>query len=548
MASTDFASLKARRDAAWSDKSGWNDLYGEAYDLAIPYRRSVGAGGNAGGEQRGRDIYDITAPVGVMRGSGRLREDLFGGPKPFELTPGPLAELAFRRLGETAELEVFRRTLEDFAAELRVHMTTGEWETATHEMCVDLYAGTGVLLPMAAQPNDTGRFVRFLALGFEDYAFGSGGYGDVGALYWKTRQPREAILAHWPHGRFPENFRRLASEAPHELAEINQDFVRDGEQGWRMIVSVPGSEEPVAEERMKTRPFASPRYFVVPGEHYGRGPLLTSLGAVRTLNLVVEISLKASALQMLGIWGYRAASGVNPAAFPLAPGAFWPLPSTGGAMGADVFRMDTGGREVQVGNIMQEELRAQIRAALNDDALPESGKSPKSATEIMERVARLKANHVGAFGRMMAETTPAIVPRVAEILRDKRALVSAITIDEMLTRVMVTSPMAQALRSTALQSIIEYVQILGMTMGPQALGRMLHLEEMLAQVGVDMGVAAKWIKTAAERRAFDEQQAAQAAQQMLAQSAAQDPKGMAEAAQMLEDPAASGRPTLRAVA
>lgn len=544
----DLAQIKTRRDAAWSEKGGWSALYGEAYDYAIPYRRSVHSLGGAGGASLGRDIYDITAPIGVQRGSGRLREDLFGGPKPFELTPGPLAELAFRKRGEEGDLELFRRELQELSAELRIHMATGEWETATGEMCVDLYAGTGCLLPLAAAPDDPGRFVRFLALGFEDYAFAPGGYGDVGGLYWKSRQPREAILGKWPNGVFPDEFRRLAGESPHELVEINQDFVRDGARGWKMVVALPECERPIATEKMRARPFASPRYFVVPGELYGRGPLLMSLGAVRTLNMVVEISLKASALQMLGVWGYRPSSGVNPAAFSLAPGSFWPMFSTGGSLGPDVFRMDTGGNEIQIGNIVQEELRAQIRAALNDDALPDGGKSPKSATEIMERVARLKANHVGSFGRMMHETTPVIVPRVMEILRERRALVSRIEIDDMLTRVMVTSPMAQALRATALQSILEYVQVIGMLQGPQAVARMVHIDEMLAQVGIDMGVAAKWIRTAAERKAFDEQAAAQQAQQMLAQSAMQDPKGMAEAAGMIEDPAASGRPTLRAVA
>ncbi len=541
----DPQAIKARRDKAWSDKAPWSGLYGQAFDYAIPYRRSALHGASGAPT---REIYDVTATLGAARGAGKLREDLFGGRAPFKLTAGPLAKLAFERRGEQADLIAYERELEQLTEELAVHMTTGEFDCATGELCLDLQAGTGAMLTLDAAKTDDMRFARFHTLALEDFALGPGAYGDVGALYWRTRQTRPAILEHWPQGRYPDAFRKDASEKPYEEIDLAQDYVQDAD-GWTFGVFIPAQDEPIATETMRTRPFCSPRYVKVPGELYGRGPLLLSLGAIRTLNRVTEIALKSAALQMLGVWGYRPSAGVNPAALPLAPGAWWPMQSTGGVMGPDIFRLDTGGKEIQFASVMQKDLREQIREALNDVELSGGGKTPKSATEIMELVARVKANNVGAYGRLMHETTPVIVPRLMEVLSQRRVIRSQIRIDDFLARVMVTSPLAQAMRVEATKTMLEYVQVVGMTKGPAGIERNLKLDPMLDQIGLSMGVAAKYITTEAERGQYDEAAAKKQAAQMLAESVARNPKNAAEAAQIAGgDPAEQGRPNLSLVA
>jgi hypothetical protein len=66
---------------------------------------------------------------------------------------------------------------------------------------------------------------------------------------------------------------------------------------------------------------------------------------------------------------------------------------------------------------------------------------------------------------------------------------------------------------------------------------------MLEDVGVDMGIAAKYIRSETERAQYDEDAAKQAATATVTEAAANDPKGMAEAAAMMDQQ--SGRPNLR---
>jgi len=544
----DFKAVVQRRADAQAEKAPFGALYDRAFRYTTPHRRGSGVSG--GRLDPSCEIYDITAPTSAARAAGQLHQDMWPPDRPwFRIEPGPLLKLAFERRGEKRDLMEVRRHYDNLAEEVRVHVQTGEFDGAAAELASDLLAGTGCMMPLKAGPRDQSKFVRYATLPFDEYALGAGAFGDVGGLHWASLQPRGALMAHWPEGNFPDAFRQAASEKPAERAVVYQDFVQKADGTWRHVYSVEGCDErPVFEESSRTRPFIAPRFYKLAGEMYGRGPLILSLGAIMTLNRVVEIGLRAQALQTLGVWGYRSGSGVNPGAFPLAPGAFWPMQSTGGVMGPDVFRLDTGGREVQAAKFAGEELREQIRKALGDDSLPDGGATPKSATEIMHRVAQIKARNLGAWGRLLHETTPVLIPRVVEILRESRALMTQVDFDELLTRVVVTSPMANAMRVAALQSIMEYVQIVGMTRGPQGIERQLHIEKLLDQVGIDMGVGAEFIQTEAERKAFDQRAAAQAAQAMMAQSVANDPKGAAEAAQIAADPAAAGRPTLSLVA
>lgn len=545
----DFKTHQARGAQAWADKGGWNALYEQAYRWAIPYRRSANTIGP--NTPINENILDITAPIGVARFAGQLQQDLFTPGQPFwKASPGAIAKRAFRARGEHGDLAIFTRKLEDLSDEIQPHFMTGEWDNAVNEFCIDIAAGTGILLPCPAAKGDH-RFVRFGCIPFEEGALVGGAFGDTICLFWKTMLSPQAIKAQWPNGKYPKEFQDALRDNPHKPIVINQDFCQHPDGGWMMIVSLDKSEEPVAYERMRTKPFAAARYFKVPGETYGRGPLLMSLPTIRTLNRVLELMLKSSAIQLLGIWGYRPGGNVNPNSFPLRPGAFWPMGSTGGPIGPDVARLDAGnGGEMQVAKLVMSELRNQIRMGLHDEQIESSGQTPKSAAEILAVRARLKVNYLGAFGRLIHEVVPVIVPRVMEILKDARILTSNIEVDHFLTRVEVISPLAMALKADSLKSVFEYIQACELIEGPGASKRRLNLDELMDQLGIDMGVAARFIKTQAERKTYDEQAAAQAANATLAQAALDDPKGMAEAAQIMEgaQPAADGRPNLRLAA
>jgi hypothetical protein len=87
--------------------------------------------------------------------------------------------------------------------------------------------------------------------------------------------------------------------------------------------------------RMKSSPWIVARYMKVAGEVYGRGPLVTAIPDIKTLNKTLELLLKNASLSIAGV--YTAADdGVSePADHPHAPGAIIPVARNGGPTGRE---------------------------------------------------------------------------------------------------------------------------------------------------------------------------------------------------------------------
>lgn len=562
---SELDALTVRRAAAWADKTTWNGLYTEAWRLAVPYRRPVnGPSSSDKGASRVAELMDSTAVVSTLRGAARMQQDLFPpGQDFFRLRQTPLNKQAIRGaarrqiganggppLDEAAldaeiagRIAAVDKDLADVTEQVAPWFRTGEWDNAVSELCIDAYVGTGVLLLIEGTRDEVKRRrpVRFVTLPVDECAFEPGPYGDVGALFWKTKMSRRAILAAFPKGRFPKAFLDAADEKngkPDEEVELRQDFIQEdkGKYVWKLVVSVDESEEPVAVQRYRTQPFAVIRYFRVPGETHGRGPVLMAVPTIRTLNRAMELMLKAFALSMLGIWGYRPGGTFNPNTVSKQPGAFWPMQATGGVMGPDVFRLDTGGGRAEMsGSFILQELRTQIQAALHDESLPEGGATPKSAAEIAARMARVKQNWIGAFGRMINDLIPVVVRRVIEILSNLGLLTSDVSIDQILVGVEVMSPLAQALKADAWRSTLEAMQLVAQLEGPEGVARRFDLDQMMPEMIKDLGVDARWVRDAAAVAAWDEKRLKQAQQQALAASMIDQPKGWADAAATAND-------------
>lgn len=523
----DFAAHRKRADRAWMIRLQWQGLYEGAYEYAIPYRRPSARTGQAAA--RVDRIFDNTAIVSTFRFAGQLQNDLFPPGHPFfQLAPGPASEVMLAE----ADQVVLRRELDKVSKVIQSLFLTSEWDNAVHETCVDLAVGTGALLLVAGEGD---RPVRFVNVPADEIAIEPGPFNDIAAIYWRTVMTRRQIRAAFPKGRFDEKFVHAEAENPDEEIELRQDFVLEGKR-WRFVASTSRCEAPIVDTHYRSQPMAVARYFRVPGEAYGRGPVLLALPTVRTLNKAMELTLKSAAIQMLGIWGYRPGGAFNPDTARIAPGAFWPMQATGGVLGADVTRMDVSAGKLDVAQLMTGELRTQVQSALHDTQLgPESG-TPKSATEIMARMKRISENYMGAFGRLVHEIVPVVVRRAIEIAYDKGLLNTKISIDELLIRIDVLSPIAAALKASALSTVVEFIQIVAQLRGPQAIDLIVKVDEALKEIGLGMGVPAKYLLTDDERAALEEKLKAAAAAIGAAQ-AQQQPEGAANAGGPIQEAA-----------
>ncbi len=491
-----LAAHKKRAAKAWSDREHWTKIYDDAYEFAIPYRRSADRHGKA--DQRVDRLFDNTAIVSAFRFGGQLQQDLFPPGSPFfKLAAGPIAKASMSE----AEVQEMDKELEKISDVVSAFFATGEFDTSANEMCIELAAGTAALLVLEGDERNP---IRFIELPFDQVAFGITAHGDVNAVYWKSKLTRSQIQDDFPDGTFPAEWKAKLDQGAEEEVLINQDFVADRKSGdWRFVAWLEDSDHQITGETYRTKPLATPRYYRVPGEAYGRGPILLALPTIKTLNKAVELTLKAAAIQMLGIWGYRPASGFNPDTSRLAPGQFWPMSSTGGIMGADVTRLDPAAGRIDVSQLVTQDLRLQVQAALHDDKLPDKGATPASATEILARTRRVAQNYLGAFGRLVHEIIPVIVRRTIEILYKRKLIATDIDIDTLLIKIEVLSPIAAALKAEAITKILEWIEMILAVRGPQGLDLLCKADAALRHIGGRIGVPAEFIMTSDEQQDFE---------------------------------------------
>jgi len=513
---TDVQAIAKRSAKAWSDKTPYETLMREAYEYAIPYRQPKQNG--AAGENRIDRVFDNTAIVSSFRFAGRLQNDLVPpGQKFFTLELGPIAKLG----GDEDKKQVLENLQSD-ADVLHALFQGGEFDTAVHEMFLDLAAGTGAMMII---PGDDSRPVRFITSPIEDIALEPGAYSDIGAIFFRRKWPARSLPGMWPKAVFPPELQKTIDTNPDAEIEVCQDCIWEADKKrWCLYVYEKDGKQGWHESKSRICPWVVPRYYKIAGETYGRGPIHITLPTIKTLNKAQELTLKAAALAILGIFT-RIDDGVfNPDTARIAPGAMWTVARNGGLLGPSVSKLDLPGR-YDMNQIILGELRMQVKEGLLDQQLPPDGQTPRSASEIMERVKRLALEHNGALGRLVQEFVVPIVRRVMEIAGDARFLKSKFDIDQLLVAVKVTSPLAVAQQAQQAKVLVDYIQLVeALVVQGQAAGEVVQLYAALEDIGRMMGVEEKRFVGDAERRNREAlvnqrvQQSIQAAMAMQKQS------------------------------
>lgn len=497
------AAQRKRAERAWTLHSAWDHLYQDAYDFAIPNRRPGGASKTKRSADR---LFDMTAPDSAMHLAGELQRLLFSQPP--VLRAGALVRQALAGEGRAGVEKLARldRELERTGSFIYPFMEAGDLDTSTHEMCIDLGVGQGVLIPMRGTPEQP---IIFHAPPQDEVALMGDAYGRVNYISWKRYVEAQALLDAMPNGNFSQQFRDVASRTSSMEVLFYQDFWKTGDPQfpWRFAAYTDREcYDFIATERYRTKPVATPRYYRVSGEMRGRGPILIALPFIKTLNKAQELTLKSAAIQMLGIWGYRAGA-FNPDTAPKEPGSFWSMMSTGGVLGPDVTRLDPAAGRLDIANLVIEGGQTQVRNAMLDTRLQQSPGTPKSASEIaglMQQGARV---HLGGFMRLWREVYPDIVPRCAEILESFGYLRGLMNFNELITSVGVRSPMAAALSADKVANIARYAELMNALSGGDASKLPMHLDIDLArdEIGEGLMIPKNMIPSEEDRAALEEQ-------------------------------------------
>ena len=511
VASTDIQQHRRRAAAAWQLRNQWQTILDDAYDFVAPHRLSTRQRDKAPGNRVDR-IFDPTAVVAHERATARLQQDLFPTGEPFfALELGPAAKAQDNADDLKAEAE-------KITARMAPAFLNGDWDQAIGETIGDALISRGALLVLK---GDAEQPVRFVNVSLDELAFDMGPYNRIEGIFWKRKWSYRAIKSAFPKGKFDSQFNELHDGNPEAEVMLAQDTVWDqASKRWKLRVYLESSAEEIWTDATRECPWITPCYRRLPGQAMGFGPVLMALPTTKTVNKVVEITLKAAALTMGGIFT-RVDDGVfNPDTARIEPGAMWTVARNGGTLGPSLQKLAPPG-DINVSNIVLQDLRMQVSSIMGDQQLPPDSQPARSAAEIVERIKRLAQDRAGAGGRIMHETVIPVVRRVMEIYADFGLIDANIKIDQLMVQVRVTSPLAMAYRADRAQKYIQWVELMNQAGGPELTHLATQLDIGMAEVGEDLGVPEHLINSIDERKSIASTVAA-AVQQALAAQAKQN--------------------------
>lgn len=496
-----------RHEKALIKKEDFRNLYEEAYEFALPQRNLYDGhyDGKVGGTKKMNRVFDSTAINSTQRFANRMQSGIFPPQRKWcRLEPGP--DIPEDRNAEAqAALDMYNDKL--FAT-----LKQSNFDIAIGEFLLDLSVGTAVMM---VQPGDDLNPINFIPVPQYLVSIEEGANGQVDNVYRRMRMKGESIQRQWPEAEIPQELQTKIDQKPTDDVELIEATILDQKRGdYCYHVIHKESKTELVYKRMKYSPWVVSRYAKVAGEVYGRGPLITALPDIKTLNKTKELVLKNASLSISGVYTAADDGVLNPNTVKIMPGAIIPVARNGGPQGESLRPLPRSG-DFNVSQLVINDLVANIKRILLDESLPPDNMSARSATEVVERMKELSQNLGSAFGRLINETMIPLVSKMLEVM-DQRGIISLpLKVNGLEVKISPVAPLAMAQNMDDIQNILQYAQI-AQQAGPE--GQMaIKVGEMLDYIAEKLGVPQK-LRPTPQERAMMQQQAAQMAQQMAQQN------------------------------
>ena len=508
--------LLQRHKIAQNRKEDFRSLYEDAMEYALPQRNLYSGDyeNNNGGRKKMVRVFDSTAINSTQRFANRLQSGIFPPQRKWcRLEPG--SDIPADRRAEA------QRALDVYSEKMFAVLKQSNFDIAMGEFLLDLSVGTAVML---VQPGDAVSPINFIPVPQYLVSFEEGANGQVDNVYRRMRLKGEAINQQWSDAVIPQELQTMIDDKPTEEVELVEATVYDYERGdYCYHVIHPKSKTELVYRRIKTSPWVVSRYMKVAGEIYGRGPVLTALPDIKTLNKTLELLLKNASLAITGVYTAADDGVLNPATVRIVPGAIIPVARNGGAQGEALKPLPRAG-DFNVSQIIINDLRANIKRTLLDESLPPDNMSARSATEVVERMKELAQNLGSAFGRLINETMIPIVTKMLEVMDQGGLIDLPLRVNGLEIKVSPVSPLAMAQNMDEINNIMQFMQI-AQSMGPE--GQMaIKAGAAMDYIADKLGVPAAVRTNEMERKQMMEQMM-QAAQQAQAPQEQPAPEGMA---------------------
>lgn len=495
--------IKRRYKKAQAHKEQWRSIYEEAYEYALPMRNLYDGyyEGDVPGQNKMKRVFDSTAIHSTARFANRIQSSLFPPQRSWcRLEPGN--EIPADRKVEA------QQALDFYSQRMFAIMNQSGFDLAMGEFLLDLAVGTAVML---IQPGDDVTPIRYTAIPSYHITFEEGPNGSVDTVYRRFKRPYRLLQLEFPDAEIPDSMVQKYQDDPTENVELLEaTYTIDGVIHY-CVMTYDGDDR-ILHRQLKSFPWVISRYMKASNERYGRGPVLYALPDIKTLNKVVELTLKNASISIGGVFTAVDDGVLNPQTISIIPGAVIGVSSNGGPRGPSLAPLPRSG-DANLSQIVSNDLRTNIKKTLLDESLAPENMSARSATEINAKLSELSQNLGSAFGRLISETMFPIVRRTLELMDEMGMIDLPLKVNGLEVTVVPISPLAMANNAEKLNEVLQFMQI-AQQLGPMG-QTLIKMDAIGDYVADQLGIPAQLRTTPQERQQIQQQmiQAAQAAAQ-----------------------------------
>ena len=324
--------------------------------------------------------------------------------------------------------------------------------------------------------------------------------GTDGGTYRKFEIQVGMIEATWPDVRMTDDLLEAKKNDPSKKFRLLEclyiDF--DTEQIFYdiLLIGQGDTHERIVERDLRRNPYVIGRMMRAANEANGRGPVLDALPDAKTINKLVELTLKNATLAVSGVYTVVDDGVVNPENVKISPLSFIPVArNSGHPAGPSIAPLGRSG-DFDVSYLEQQRLVDAIKKTMMDNELPPLTGQPRTAAEIISRIRQFADDQGATFGRITRDVVAPLWANTDDILTHDWGILEPIVgpegeplaLDGESLTIKVTSPLAQQQNLNEVESLTQAIEISRALFGPQATAMNYKMEEIPAWIGRKLGV------------------------------------------------------------
>lgn len=494
-----FKESKSRRDP-------WEPLWRRAFNYSVPNKevftnRSKGA-------QRNAQVFDETAVRSVPKFATRIQAALVPSWAQWaKLVPASALSEEVEipeAFAEVIQGDDSEEVLESYTDRVFEYIHHSNFASQAFEAFQDLSISTAALF---IESDETDVF-KCTAVPLHTF------YRDVYCekTFWREHEIECAnILSRWPDAKLPSELTQQIENKPETKVKVIEGTIYDKEMGeYELVIMLDKQKTIIFEENFgASSPWVVFGWDMTPGELYHRGPVLSVLPAILSLNKMCEILLQNSALKAAGVWtGSMGDGSWNPNNVRIIPGTVIPV-GTNESSNPSIRPLDVGGDLQYVDYVITQKTRV-VEEALFANPMGDVGEAPvRTLGENMMRVQDMLQQAGASFSLLERDFVAASLKRIVHLLTEA-GKVPEIKIDGEAITIKMQSPLAQARDAEGLGSLDQFFASVA-ALGPEYMRVLLDGEKVYEYAQQHTGLPADFINDEEKQEAA--MQAMMAAQQ-----------------------------------